>query len=90
MRLECLFGVFVNYDVVVVVGFQGVIEKGDIIMIGRGGSDMFVVVFGVVVDVEYIDIFIDVEGVMIVDLRVVENVKLFFVVIYIEICNLVY
>lgn len=59
-------------------------------MFGCGGSDIFVLVLGVVFMVDYIDIFIDVEGVMIVDLCIVEDVRLLFVVIYNEICNMVY
>lgn len=52
-------------------------KKGDMIIFGCGGSDILVLVLGVVFYVEYIDIFIDVEGVMIVDFCIVKDVCYF-------------
>lgn len=53
---------FDNNDVVVVAGFQGVNSGGDIITLGRGGSDTTAVALGAVLNCE-VEIFSDYEGV---------------------------
>ncbi len=74
--------------VVVVAGFQGVSEKGELTTLGRGGSDTTASALGVALDAEYIDIFTDVEGVMTADPRIVENARLLDAITYNEICQL--
>jgi aspartate kinase len=74
--------------VVVVAGFQGIGENGEITTLGRGGSDTTASALGVALNAEYIDIFTDVEGVMTADPRLVENARLLDAVTYNEICQL--
>lgn len=77
-------------DVIVVAGFQGRTEDGDMTTIGRGGSDTSAAAFGASLDAEYIDIFTDVNGIMTADPRVVESAQPIDIVTYTEICNLAY
>lgn len=74
--------------IVVVAGFQGVSENGELTTLGRGGSDTTAAAMGVALDAEYIDIFTDVEGVMTADPRIVENARLLDAITYNEICQL--
>ncbi len=77
-----------QHDAIVVAGFQGKTEKGDITTIGRGGSDTSAAALGAALKAKYIDIFTDVEGIMTADPRIVDNAKPLSVVTYNEICNL--
>lgn len=53
--------------VVVVAGFQGVDEKGDITTLGRGGSDTTAVALAAALKADQCEIFTDVEGVYTTD-----------------------
>src|SRR5690625_5048663 len=77
-------------DVVVVAGFQGRTEEGDITTIGRGGSDTSAAAFGASLQAKYIEIFTDVNGIMTADPSVVQSAQQIDVVTYTEICNLAY
>ncbi len=77
-----------EYDVVIVAGFQGTTENGDITTLGRGGSDTTAAALGVALTAEYIDIFTDVLGIMSADPRIVKNAERLSAVTYEEICNL--
>ena len=77
-------------DVVVVAGFQGKTESGEITTIGRGGSDTSAAALGAALQAEMVEIFTDVEGIMTADPRIVENAHSLDVVTYSEICNLAY
>lgn len=90
MRCERLLRALKEHDVVVVAGFQGVAENGDVTTIGRGGSDTSAAALGAAIGAEWIDIFTDVEGVMTADPRIVENARPLDVVTYTEICNMAY
>ncbi|WP_181348659.1 aspartate kinase [Thalassobacillus sp. CUG 92003] len=81
---------FKTHDVVVVAGFQGRSESGEITTIGRGGSDTTAAALGAALQAEYIDIFTDVDGIMTADPRLVESARALKVVTYNEICNLAY
>ncbi|PAE07661.1 aspartate kinase [Terribacillus saccharophilus] len=90
MRVERIWKELEAHDVVVVAGFQGMTEDGEITTIGRGGSDTSAAALGAALQAEYIDIFTDVEGIMTADPRVVEEARMLDVVTYTEICNLAY
>ncbi|HLR42914.1 MAG TPA: aspartate kinase [Pseudogracilibacillus sp.] len=77
-----------SHDVVVVAGFQGRTEEGDITTIGRGGSDTTAVAFGASLKASYVDIFTDVSGIMTADPRVVDDAQTIDVVTYSETSNL--
>jgi aspartate kinase len=57
--------------VVVVAGFQGVTEQGQICTLGRGGSDTTAVALAAALKAERCDIFTDVKGVFTADPRIV-------------------
>lgn len=57
--------------VVVVAGFQGVTEDGEITTIGRGGSDTTAVALAAALGAERCDIYTDVPGVFTADPRIV-------------------
>jgi aspartate kinase len=59
--------------IVIVAGFQGITEKGDITTLGRGGSDTTAVMLGGYLKAERVDIFTDVDGVAIIDPRIIKN-----------------
>ena len=63
-------------DVVVVAGFQGVDEFGNITTLGRGGSDTTAVALAAALEAEECQIYTDVKGVYTTDPRVVEDAKL--------------
>ena len=88
MKCERLLNELENHDVVVVAGFQGISEKGEITTLGRGGSDTSAAALGAALNAESIQIFTDVEGVMTADPRIVEDAQPLAVVTYDEICNL--
>ncbi|MGW8287282.1 MAG: aspartate kinase [Desulfobulbales bacterium] len=53
--------------IVVVAGFQGVDERGDITTLGRGGSDTTAVALAAALNADQCEIFTDVEGVYTTD-----------------------
>lgn len=57
--------------IIVVAGFQGVTEYGEITTLGRGGSDTSAVALAAALNAERCDIYTDVEGVYTTDPRVV-------------------
>ncbi|MDI3481186.1 MAG: aspartate kinase [Tepidanaerobacteraceae bacterium] len=57
--------------VVVVAGFQGQTEKGEITTLGRGGSDTTAVVLGGYLKADLVEIYTDVPGVAVTDPRIV-------------------
>ena len=62
-------------NIVIVAGFQGIDENGNITTFGRGGSDTTAVALAASLNAERCDIFTDVDGVYTTDPRIVENVK---------------
>jgi len=62
-------------QVIVVAGFQGVDEQGNITTLGRGGSDTTAVALAVALKAEECQIYTDVDGVYTTDTRVVENAR---------------
>lgn len=62
-------------NIVIVAGFQGIDENGNITTLGRGGSDTTAVALAASLKAERCDIFTDVDGVYTSDPRIVNNVK---------------
>lgn len=58
-------------NIIVVAGFQGVTEDGEITTLGRGGSDTSAVALAAALNAQRCDIYTDVEGVYTTDPRVV-------------------
>jgi aspartate kinase len=90
MKCDRLIQQFNHYDVVVVAGFQGQTQYGDMTTLGRGGSDTSAAALGAALNAEFIDIFTDVEGIMTADPRIAENARPLSVVTYSEVCNMAY
>lgn len=63
-------------NVVVVAGFQGTDEHGNITTLGRGGSDTTAVALAAALEADECQIYTDVKGVYTTDPRVVEDAKL--------------
>ena len=61
--------------VVVVAGFQGVDENGNITTLGRGGSDTTAVAMATALNANECRIYTDVDGVYTADPRIVENAR---------------
>jgi len=61
--------------VVVVAGFQGIDEHGDVTTLGRGGSDTSAVALAVALKAERCEIYTDVDGVYTADPRVVPDAR---------------
>jgi aspartate kinase len=76
--------------VVIVAGFQGATEDGEITTLGRGGSDTTAAALGVALNATYVDIYTDVEGIMTADPRIVGEAQVIEKVTYDEICQLAY
>ena len=62
-------------QVVVVAGFQGVTDAGEITTLGRGGSDTSAVVLAAALGAEVCEIYTDVKGVYTADPRVVPKAQ---------------
>ena len=74
--------------VVVVAGFQGRAESGDVTTLGRGGSDTTATALGAALDAAYVEIYTDVEGIMTADPRVVKSAKTIPLATYDEVTQL--
>lgn len=75
-------------NVVIVAGFQGVDELGNITTFGRGGSDTTAVAIAASLKADRCDIFTDVDGVYSADPRIVPDVKKMEIVSYDEMLEL--
>lgn len=64
-----------NGRIVVVAGFQGIDEYGDITTLGRGGSDLSAVALAGALDADLCEIFTDVDGVYTTDPRIEKRAK---------------
>ena len=62
-----------NGNIVIVAGFQGIDESGEINTLGRGGSDTSAVALAIALNADVCEIYTDVDGVYTADPRVVEK-----------------
>ena len=74
--------------VVVITGFQGIDSKGDIITIGRGGSDTSAVAIAAALKADVCDIYTDVDGVYTTDPRIEPNARKLKTISYEEMLEL--
>jgi aspartate kinase len=74
--------------IVIVAGFQGVTEDGDITTLGRGGSNATLVAIGAVLKAQVCENFTDVDGIFTADPRVVPDAKLIKEISYDEMMEL--
>lgn len=64
-----------NEKIVVVAGFQGIDEHGNITTLGRGGSDTTAVAMATALNAQECRIYTDVDGVYTADPRIVKNAQ---------------
>lgn len=88
VRTARILSEFESQDVIIVAGFQGQTETGEITTIGRGGSDTTAAALGASLLAQEIEVFTDVSGIMTADPRMVESARHLEVVTYTEISNL--
>ncbi|MEG1311576.1 MAG: aspartate kinase [Romboutsia sp.] len=74
-----------NKNVVVIAGFQGITEDGEITTLGRGGSDTSAVAIGKALDCDVVEIYTDVDGIMTADPRVEPEAKVLECIDYEEV-----
>jgi aspartate kinase len=61
--------------VIIVAGFQGINDEGQITTLGRGGSDLTAIALAAAIKADKCEIYTDVDGVYTADPRVVKNAK---------------
>ena len=66
----------IKRDVVIVAGFQGVSEYGEVTTLGRGGSDTTAVALASALNAKRCEIYTDVKGIFTADPRLVKDSKL--------------
>lgn len=74
--------------IVVVAGFQGVTEDGEITTLGRGGSDTSAVALAAALNADSCDIYTDVNAVYSADPRIVPQARRLDVISYMEMLEL--
>lgn len=62
-------------SIVVVAGFQGMTEEGEITTFGRGGSDTTAVALAAATSADVCEIYTDVDGIYSTDPRIVKNAR---------------
>lgn len=62
-------------EIVVIAGFQGVTEEGNITTLGRGGSDTTAVAIAAAMKADLCEIYTDVDGVYTTDPRICPNAR---------------
>ena len=76
IRPERIHGLIKDGHVVIVAGFQGMNALGDVMTLGRGGSDTTAVALAAALKAERCEIYTDVSGVYTADPRIVEEARL--------------
>ncbi|MCA0386734.1 MAG: aspartate kinase [Firmicutes bacterium] len=74
--------------IVIVAGFQGATDDGDITTLGRGGSDTTAVALAVALDAEKCEIYTDVLGIYTTDPRIVKDASLLESISYDELLEM--
>ncbi|MCV5855832.1 hypothetical protein OFN53_34975, partial [Escherichia coli] len=72
---KTILGLLEQDQIVIVAGFPGVNENGDITTLGRGGSDTSAVALAGALRADECQIFTDVDGIYTCDPRVVKNAR---------------
>ncbi|RUS48053.1 aspartate kinase [Cohnella sp. AR92] len=83
-----LFKAIDEGNIVIVAGFQGMTEDGEITTLGRGGSDTTAVALAAAVQADVCEIYTDVDGIYSTDPRVVKNARKLDVISYDEMLEL--
>ncbi|MDI3472999.1 MAG: aspartate kinase [Thermotogaceae bacterium] len=87
INTDMIFEKFSYYDVIVITGFQGINQRGDITTLGRGGSDTSAVALAAKLNVPC-EIYSDVDGIYTCDPRLHPEAKKHFYITYDEILEM--
>ncbi|HZK34048.1 MAG TPA: aspartate kinase [Bacillota bacterium] len=74
--------------IVIVAGFQGIDENGNVTTLGRGGSDTSAVALAAALEADYCEIYTDVDGIYTADPRIVKDARKLDEVTYSEMLEL--
>lgn len=85
---ERILGALDQGDIVIVAGFQGMTESGEITTLGRGGSDTTAVALAAAIEADVCEIYTDVDGVYSTDPRVVKCARKLETISYDEMLEL--
>ncbi|CAN5237220.1 aspartate kinase [soil metagenome] len=77
-----------EHDVIVVAGFQGLSESGEITTLGRGGSDTTAVALAAACEAETCDIYTDVDGIFTTDPNKIPDAQILQSICYDEVLEL--
>ena len=88
IRSKTILDLFKQGYIVIIAGFQGITENGEITTFGRGGSDTTAVAIAASLHADKCDIYTDVDGVFTTDPRIVQNVKKIDLISYDEMLEL--
>lgn len=90
VKSEKILKLFEEYKVVVVAGFQGMTQEGEVTTLGRGGSDTTAVALGVALNAVEVQVYTDVDGVMTADPKIVPEARLLKTITYGEVSEMAY
>lgn len=83
-----LFAALDQGNIVIVAGFQGMTENGEITTLGRGGSDTTAVALAAAIKADVCEIYTDVDGIYSTDPRVVKCARKLDLISYDEMLEL--
>ena len=72
IRPDRIFNALEEGNVVIIAGFQGMTEEGEITTLGRGGSDTTAVALAAAIKADVCEIYTDVDGIYSTDPRIVK------------------
>jgi len=75
IEADCVREALANDNIVIVAGFQGTTENGEITTLGRGGSDTTAAAIAAGIGADVCEIYTDVDGVYTADPRVVPDAR---------------
>lgn len=88
LKTDSLLNNLGDNEVLVVAGFQGITEAGDLTTLGRGGSDTTAVALAAAVNASSCDIYTDVDGIYSADPNLIEGARLLTTVSYEEVLEM--
>ena len=88
IRSQTILDLFKEDYIVIIAGFQGINENGEITTFGRGGSDTTAVAIAASLNADKCDIYTDVDGVFTTDPRITDKAKKLDMISYEEMLEL--
>ena len=87
---ELISDAFMRGEVLIVSGFQGINKRGNIVTLGRGGSDTTAVAIAASIGAKRCDIYTDVDGVYSADPRIIKKASKKLNIDYSEMLEMAY